>query len=307
MKNVSGRVAVVTGGASGIGFAISRRFCEEGMKVVIGDVDPKSLEQAQETLRAEGFDATAVQCDVRDQASVNALRDSAVAAYGAVHVLCNNAGVGSGGGGKMWEVDLKDWHWAMQVNVMGVVHGIRAFVPLMLEQNEEAHIVNTSSGNGGVCPLPSTPIYAATKSSVTNISECLYAQLEAVTDKIAVSVLFPGPNWMNTGIFNSDRVRPDEFHKADAPPRMAVDFEILKESLLAAGEEFVETPLSDVANTVFTGLVNNQFWMLPTSERTDNSINVRANAMLKRDNPDYMILDRPPAAGGLWFRNSSND
>lgn len=306
MKDLKNKVAVVTGGASGIGFAICRRFGEEGMKVVIADVSQEALNDAQQTLRDEGIDAIAVQCDVRDLASVEALRDAAVNQYGAVHVLCNNAGVGSGGGGKMWEVDMKDWRWAYEVNVLGVVHGIRAFVPLMLEQDCEAHIVNTSSGNGGVSPLPSTPIYAATKAGVTNLSECLYAQLEAVTDKISVSVLYPGPNWMNTGIFNSDRIRPEEFHKPDAPPRMEVNFDILRETLIASGEDFVETPLSDVANTVFEGIVNNQFWMLPTSTRTDDSINKRAEAMLKRAQPDYMIIDRPPAAGGLWFRNASN-
>lgn len=305
MKDLKNKVAVITGGASGIGFAICRRFGEEGMKVVIADVSPEALADAKQTLIDEGIDAIAVQCDVRDLASVEALRDAAVEKYGAVHLLCNNAGVGSGGGGKMWEVDMKDWHWAYEVNVLGVVHGIRTFVPLMLQQDTEAHIVNTSSGNGGVSPLPSTPIYAATKAGVTNISECLFAQLEAVTDKISVSVLYPGPNWMNTGIFNSDRVRPDEFHKADAPPRMEVNFDILRQTLLDCGEEFVETPLSDVANTVYQGVVNNQFWMLPTSDRTDESINKRAEIMLKRAQPDYMIIDRPPAAGGLWFRNKN--
>lgn len=307
MKNLEGKVAVITGGASGIGLAICRRFAQAGMKIVMADVSAEALANSEQGLRDEGFEVTAVQCDVRDLASVEALRDRAVGQYGGVHLLCNNAGVGSGGGGKMWEVDMKDWLWAMEVNVLGVVHGIRAFVPLMLEQDEEAHIVNTSSGNGGISPLPSTPIYAATKASVTNVSECLYAQLEAVTDKISVSVLYPGPNWMNTGIFNSDRVRPTEHEKPDAPPRMAVDFDILRESLEASGESFVETPLSDVAQTVFDGVVNNQFWMLPASERTDNSINERAKAMLGRHQPDYMIIDRPPAAGGLWFRNQQTN
>ena len=173
MKELRGRVAVVTGGASGIGLALAHRFGAEGMRVVVADVEAAALEKAAAGLAAAGVEAAAVRCAVRRPESVQALADATLARFGRVHVVCNNAGVGSGSQGPMWEHEVQDWAWCLGVNVMGVVHGIQAFVPILLRQGEEGHVVNTSSNNGGVAPLAGTPIYAATKSAVTAISECL--------------------------------------------------------------------------------------------------------------------------------------
>ena len=299
MKELRGRVAVVTGGANGIGLALARRFGQEGMRVVVADVERGALDAAARALAAEGFDALPVACDVRRFEQVQALADAALARYGAVHVVCNNAGVGSGSSGPMWEHDLNDWAWCLGVNVMGVVHGIRAFVPILLRQGDEGHVVNTSSGNGGVAPLPGTPIYAATKSAVTVISECLHGQLAAVSDKVRVSVLYPGPNWMRTGIFASERNRPAELAQARPSAGPRVSFEALREQMLAAGLPFAETPLEEVADGVVRGIREQRFWMLPASERTDDAIRARARSMLERSDPDYMLEKRPPAAGGL--------
>src|SRR3954449_2166416 len=214
MQSLAGRVAVVTGGASGIGRAMAERFGREGMKVVIGDVEAPALEQTPGELTAHGLDVIGVVTDVSDFESVERLRDRALDAHGAIHVVCNNAGVGAGASGQMWDHTLNDWRWAMGVNVWGVIHGIKAFVPAMLAGGDEGHVVNTSSGNGGLAPLPGTPIYALTKSSVVTLSESLYAQLQAVGAPIGASVLFPGPNVLRTGLFNSARNRPDELLNA---------------------------------------------------------------------------------------------
>src|SRR5438094_9565103 len=138
-------------------------------------------------LTADNLDFIGVPTDVTSYDSVCSLRDAALSAYGAVHVVCNNAGIGAGAEGPIWEHELNDWRWALEVNLWGVIHGINAFVPVMLEQGDEGHVVNTSSGNGGVAPLHTTPQYAGTKSAVVTLTECLYGQLEAAGARVGAS------------------------------------------------------------------------------------------------------------------------
>jgi NAD(P)-dependent dehydrogenase (short-subunit alcohol dehydrogenase family) len=290
-------VAVVTGAASGIGLAMARRFGDEGMSVVLADVEKPALERATKELAAQGRRVLGVPCDVRSQESVDALAEAALEEFGAVHVVCNNAGVARApGGGYMWQWDLNDWNWIFSVNVMGVVHGIRAFVPILLAQ-DEGHVVNTSSGNGGIAPMRALPDYAASKSAVTQISECLYGQLAAVTDRVGVSVLFPGPRWLDTNLWTAERNRPVEL--AWSKPRRTQSFEGLRQQLTAAGMPFEETPLAEVAELTLRGIRENRFWLIPESAHADASIRARAESMLARSNPRYMIDSRPPAAGGL--------
>jgi NAD(P)-dependent dehydrogenase (short-subunit alcohol dehydrogenase family) len=298
VKQLEGRVAVVTGAASGIGRAIAQRFGEEGMQCVLADVEAPALEETVGALSKAGHDVHGVVCDVRQWESVESLAAEAISKYGRVHVVCNNAGVGGGSHGSMWEYELNDWAWATGVNIMGVVHGIKAFVPILLEQ-EEGHVVNTSSGNGGLAPLPGTPIYAMTKAAVTTLSENLYGQLAAVTDKVKCSVLYPGPNWMRTGLYGSERNRPPEMAQTRTRPTPAPTYDDLKQQMLEAGIAFEETPLDEVADAVVRGIREERFWMLPASERADQMIRTRADSMLGRTNPDYMLDQRPPAAGGL--------
>ena len=153
MKDVVGKVAVVTGGGQGIGRALAEKFTNEGMKVVIADVVPDLVEKTTAELRDEGREVTGVVTDVTSLESVEALRDATLDAFGAVHLVCNNAGIGSGSEGQLWEHHVNDWRWSLDVNVMGVVNGINAFVPTMLASGDDGHVVNTTSGNGGFTPL----------------------------------------------------------------------------------------------------------------------------------------------------------
>ncbi len=288
MRELNGKVAVVTGGASGIGRAMGERFAQEGMRVVLADVEKGPLDAAVSELRDRSLEATGVVTDVASYESVEALRDRTLDTYGAVHVLCNNAGVGSGAEGHIWEHELNDWRWAMNVNVWGVIHGINAFVPTMLAQDDEGHVVNTSSGNGGISPLPSTPQYAVTKAAVVIITECLYAQLRSVESKIGASVLFPGPHMLRTGLWTSWRNRPADLPKERPRQTPYPTLDDIEAQMAAAGIEMQYTPVEEVAARVADAIKAGDFWILPPSDRTDASIRERAESMLKRENPTYL-------------------
>ena len=290
MDDLRGRVAVVTGGASGIGRAMAERFAAEGMRIVLADVEEPALDATVASLCQRGHDVMGVVTDVSDYDSVARLRDAALDTHGAVHVLCNNAGVGAGAEGHMWDHELNDWRWALGVNVWGVIHGIKAFLPAMVDGGQEGHVVNTSSGNGGIAPLPSTPIYALTKSAVVTLSESLYAQLEAagVSDRIGASVLFPGPHMLRTGLFSSWRNRPPEM--ANTRPRRTppTTIESFEKRMADAGVQIDYTPVEEVAGRVVDAIRDRTFWILPPSERSDAQIEARSASMLARTNPTYM-------------------
>lgn len=289
MDRIEGRVAVVTGGGNGIGFAMGETFAAAGMKVVLADVMPDRVEKAVAALKERGYaDVIGVPTDVGDYNQVVALRDAALATFGAVHILCNNAGIGAGAEGAMWEHELNDWKWALAVNVWGVIHGINAFVPTMLAQDDEGHVVNTSSGNGGLSPLPSTPQYAATKAAVVTITECLYAQLQDTGKRVTASVLFPGPHMLRTGLFESWRTRPDRFAKERPRVTPYVTVESLEEQMKAAGVEIAYTEPDEVAAMVLDGIRSNTFWIQSPTERTVEMIRARAESMLKSENPAYL-------------------
>ena len=286
MKEFAGKVAVVTGGGQGIGRALVERFTDEGMKAVVADVVPALVEQTAGELREQGRDVIGVVTDVTSLESVEALRDATLSAYGAVHVVCNNAGIGAGAEGPMWEHELRDWEWALGVNVWGVIHGINAFVPVMLAQDEEGHVVNTSSGNGGLAPLPSTPQYAATKAAVVTITECLYGQLDGT--KVSASVLFPGPHMLRTGLFESWRSRPDRFAKTRPRKTPYTTVEALEEQMKAAGVPIAYTEPAEVADAVLAGIRDDKFWIHPDNPRSDEVLRQRTTSILDRANPDYL-------------------
>ncbi|MEV7318787.1 SDR family NAD(P)-dependent oxidoreductase [Streptomyces sp. NPDC093970] len=294
MELLAGQVAVVTGAASGIGLAMARRFAAEGLKVVLADVEPAALEKAAAGLRADGAEVHARVVDVGVREQVLELAESAYDTYGAVHVLCNNAGVGSGAEGRMWEHDPSDWKWAFEVNVWGVFHGVQAFVPRMIESGRPGHVVNTSSGDGGIAPLPTASVYAVTKAAVVTLTESLYAHLRAEHARVGASVLFPGPHMLRTGLWESHRNRPER-HAKRRPRRTPYrSLDQWEAAMRAAGREVAFTPVEEVAESVVAGIRADRFWLLPESERSDAQIRARARSMLDRVNPSYLesfILD----------------
>jgi NAD(P)-dependent dehydrogenase (short-subunit alcohol dehydrogenase family) len=281
-------VAVVTGGAGGIGRAMGERFARAGMRVVLADVEEGALERAVAELRSQSLEVTGVLTDVARYDSVEALRDRTLERYGAVNLVCNNAGIGAGAEGALWEHELNDWRWAFGVNVYGVIHGINAFVPAMLAGGGQGHVVNTSSGNGGVAPLPGTPQYAVTKAAVVTLTECLYAQLQDTGAPIGASVLFPGPNMLRTGIFTSWRNRPAELAKERPRTTPYATIDDIEAQMRAAGIEPDYTEPEEVAEQVAAAVVAGDFWILPPSAHTDSQIQGRAESMLKRENPSYL-------------------
>jgi NAD(P)-dependent dehydrogenase (short-subunit alcohol dehydrogenase family) len=288
IESLDGKVAVVTGGGGGLGRALGERFAREGMRVVLADVQPSALDATVAELRDAGLEVTGVVTDVSQWESVAALRDRVVEAHGRVHLVCNNAGIGAGAEGRVWEHELNDWRWAMAVNVYGVIHGINAFVPGMLEHGEPGHVVNTSSGNGGVAPILATPQYSVTKAAVVTLTEVLDAQLRDVGAAVGASVLFPGPHMLRTGLFEAWRHRPAEFAKSKARATPPVTLEQYEELMREAGVDVQYTPVEEVAGRVVDAVRAGDFWILPPSDRTDEQIRARADSMLKRENPTYV-------------------
>jgi NAD(P)-dependent dehydrogenase (short-subunit alcohol dehydrogenase family) len=293
MRDVVGKVAVITGGGQGIGRALAERFGAEGMKVVIADVVPQLVETSTTELRAQGLDVIGVVTDVTSLESVEALRDAALSQYGAVHIICNNAGIGSGSEGQIWEHHVNDWRWSLDVNVMGVVNGITAFVPHMLAQNEEGHVVNTTSGNGGFTPLINSAVYATTKAAVTTITECLWGQLREVGAKVSASLLYPStnsPGMLNTGIWRPGANRPERYDRPGAAPKEGRDAlgSYLKR-MEEAGQEVVFAPLSEVADICFEGIRNDTFWITAPSAAQQKKIRDRAESQIEMTAPEYLL------------------
>ncbi|WP_233863318.1 SDR family oxidoreductase [Paraburkholderia adhaesiva] len=248
-----GRVAVITGAASGFGRAFADKAAALGMKLVLADVDKTSLDATVATLRAAGAEAIGVPTDVRDPAAVDALAKATLDAYGRVHLLFNNAGVGTGG--FVWESSAKDWEWVFGVNVFGVANGVRTFTPIMLAQGERAHIVNTASVAGLLSP-PAMSVYNASKHAVVSLTETLYHDLKSVGASVGCSLLCPA--FVPTGIANAERSRPDDLRN-DAPPtrsQQAADLQLQR--AVRSGRL---TP-ADVATQTFEAVREGRFYIL---------------------------------------------
>jgi len=293
MKDFAGKVAVVTGGAGGIGRALIERFTDEGMKAVLADVMPDAVEQTTAELRSQGRDVLGVVTDVTSLESVEALRDAAVAEYGGVHILCNNAGIGSGSEGQLWEHHVNDWRWSLDVNVMGVVNGINAFVPMMIASGEEGHVVNTTSGNGGFTPLINSTIYATTKAAIATMTECLWGQLQETGSKVGASLLYPStrtPGLLKTGIWRPGANRPDRYDRPGAPPKTGRDsLAMYQQRMDAAGLPVVFAPLSEVADICFEGIRDGVFWITAPNADQQAKIRARANSQIEMTAPSYLL------------------
>jgi NAD(P)-dependent dehydrogenase (short-subunit alcohol dehydrogenase family) len=294
IEDVGGKVAVVTGGARGIGAAMGKRFAEAGMKVALTDVLEEQLAQTVRDLRDAGLEVTGHPCDVTTFSSVEGLRDAVVAEYGAVHLLCNNAGVSSGAQGKMWEHDMNDWHWSFDVNVFGVVHGIKAFVPLMLEQGVPGHVVNTSSGNGGLVTLPAGAIYPTTKAAVVTITECLWAQLRDVGALVSASVMFPSTRTgglLNTGIWQPGTNRPERYKRPNDPQPDGFDsLAGFLENMEKAGVEVKFAPLEEIGDLVLEGVQRDKFWIsADNGQGMGGKLQERLESQMAGTAPDYLL------------------
>ena len=279
MQDVRSKVAVVTGGASGIGRALVDRFAADGMKVVVADVETAALETTGRELAARGADVLTVRTDVSKAEDVAALAERTLARFGKVHVVCNNAGVSVGG--PMWEHTLADWEWVLGVNLWGVVHGVRTFVPIMLRQGEPAHVVNTAS-LAGLSSNPFLGIYNVTKHAVVTLSETLAQELAAVGAPVKVSVLCPG--FVRTAIADSNRNRPAEL--ADGADRIRPEaFEQTIRAMIASG-----LAPADVAALVATAIRDERFWVFPHPDITRDRVRARL---------EDILAGRTPAPGPL--------
>ena len=282
MKEFQGKVAVVTGAASGIGRALAERCAQEGMRVVLAGINEQTLMQASQELRDEGASVLAVQTDVSKAGDVEALAQKAFDTYGAVHLLFNNAGVGAGT--IIWESTLADWEWTMDVNLWGVIHGIRAFVPRMIAQDTEGHIVNTAS-IAGLTSGPGLGIYKVTKYGVVTLSETLYHELALRGAKIKTSVLCPG--FVKTRIMDGARNRPARLQNDPAEVKMGPESVALIQFMLQA----VEAGMSpeQVADIAFQAIRDETFYIL-THPETKEAIRVRMEDILQEHNPTFIPI-----------------
>ena len=286
MQDFKGKVAVITGGSSGVGRSLAFALGRLGAKIAVGDVDKAAMAQLRTDLAAENIEALVEHCDVTSPGSLNALADSTQATFGGMQLVFANAGISAGESGPMWEYSQKDWQWCLNVNLWGVINTINAFMPRLAAANQEAHFVVTGSGNGALLVYPDQPIYTASKAAVHAITENLHYQVTAARSPVKVSALFPGPHVVDTGLFNSGRVRPQDLKKeveGNASGISSVDD--MKKMAAQWGIELQTTHPDEVAQMAVEGLRKNAFWLLATTPETDDKIRARAELILSRQTP----------------------
>jgi len=274
MKDFKEKVAVITGAASGIGKAIAERCCEEGMRVILADIEESALIQAEKELKLKGAPVISVVTDVSKQKDVEMLAKETIDTYGAVHLLFNNAGVGIIG--SILQQTMNDYKWVMNVNLWGVIYGMYAFYPIMANQNEDCHIINTSSAAG---VNPGLGVYGITKFGVTALSEMFALGLKTINSKVKVSVVFPGI--VNTGIIECQRNRPEDLINAES----ALDPKLIEQSeqIFNFAKQLYSGPTAmspkTVADIVFNG-IENEILFIFTDLASETGIKIRTEAML---------------------------
>jgi NAD(P)-dependent dehydrogenase (short-subunit alcohol dehydrogenase family) len=286
MQDFNNKVAVITGGSSGVGRSLAFALGRLGSKIAVGDVDQAAMAQLRSDLAAQSIEAIVEHCDVTSPDSLNALADKTTETFGGMHLVFANAGISAGESGAMWEYSQKDWQWCLNVNLWGVINTINAFMPKLVAANQEAHFVVTGSGNGALLVYPDQPIYTASKAAVHAITENLHYQVTAAQSPVKVSALFPGPHVVDTGLFNSGRVRPQDLKKeveGNASGISSVDD--MKKMAAEWGIELQTTHPDEVAQMAVEGLRNNAFWLLATTPETDEKIRARAEMILGRQTP----------------------
>jgi NAD(P)-dependent dehydrogenase (short-subunit alcohol dehydrogenase family) len=287
MKSFQGRTAVVTGAASGFGLEVSRIAAARGMAIVMADVQADALDQAVAEITGLGAQVLPYRLDVSSAAAVEAMAAATRERFGAPHFVFNNAGVG--GGGLIWETSLRDWEWVLGVNVMGVVHGVRVFTPMMLEAaradpSYEGHIVNTASMAGLLTP-PNMGVYNVSKHAVVSLSETLYHDLRLVTDQVRASVLCP--YFVPTGITQSERNRPTEL-KNDKPTRSQIVARAMSDKAVSSGR----VTAAMVAQFVFDALAEDRFYIFSHPQALAN-VQTRMEDIVAGRNPTDPFVQRP--------------
>ena len=295
MKSFEGRTAVITGAGSGFGLEVSRLAAGRGMKLVLADVQQDALDRAAAEMKALGAEVLASRVDVSKADQVEALGAATLARFGAPHLVFNNAGIGAGG--LIWENTLKDWEWVLGVNVMGVVHGVRVFTPMMLEAAKkdpayEGHIVNTAS-MAGLLNAPNMGVYNVSKHAVVALSETLFQDLHLVTDQISASVLCPF--FVPTGITESDRNRPDTLRDVSAKPtRSQLIGKAMSEKAVSSGK----VTAAQVAAFVLDAVANDRFYIY-SHPKSLGSVQTRLEDIIQSRNPTDPFAARPEIAASL--------
>jgi NAD(P)-dependent dehydrogenase (short-subunit alcohol dehydrogenase family) len=286
MKDFKDKVAVVTGAASGIGYGLSERCAKEGMKVVLAGINEDTLKKAEKDIKKTGATTLVVKCDVSKAADVERLAKKTLDTFGAVNLLFNNAGVS--GGSTVWGSTLADWEWVLNVNLWGVIYGIHFFVPVMLRQNDECYIVNTSSG-WGFFTSPGNAPYIVSKHSVVALSETLYRELEQGGHNIGVSVLCPGV--INTKILDCERNRPRELHNKPGEGMDMTDPKV-QEMMKFLKQVFTNGMLPrQVADITFDAIREKKFYILPNMEASMPTVQARMEDILQQRNPTTVTFD----------------
>jgi NAD(P)-dependent dehydrogenase (short-subunit alcohol dehydrogenase family) len=275
MKAFAGRVAVITGGASGLGRALAFRFAREGVKLALADVDERALAATRAELEAAGATAIAAPCDVSSASEVEALAGRTLEAYGAVHIVCNNAGVAPLG--RVWEGTVADWQWTLGVNLWGVIHGVRVFTPILLRQGDEGHIVNTASVAGLITP-PGMGMYNVSKHAVVALTETLHHDLAAQRAKVKCSVVCPA--YFPSGIADSERSRP----AALGADRAKSAEDLAREAQLRKAVQSGRLSAEDIAGLVLEAVRDERFYVI-THPRIKPAVERRMRDILDERDP----------------------
>ena len=272
MKDFIGKTAVITGAASGIGYALAEKFANEGMNIVLADIEQDALDIAVKKISDIGVESCGINIDVMHKDSVDHLFNESVKAFSNIHILCNNAGVASTVvADGIWELDEKDWDWVLGVNFYGTLYGIQSFVPHMINHKEDGHVLNTISLAG---ILPGEAIYGVSKHAALALSESLWQGLKNIKSNIGASVLCPG--FVNTNIIESNRNRPDHLSSSN---KTNFILKKLASSVLKRGKE-----PNEIADTTFDAIKQNHFYILPHTSY-DDMIKERFSRILARTEP----------------------
>lgn len=285
MKDLRDKVAVVTGGAAGIGKGIAEALLEEGSHVVIADIEAPVLASTVEELGPRG-EVRGIVTDVSDFDSMSELAEAVFSEHGACHILWNNAGVTSGGGGNPWDQEPNDWRWCFGVNVFGTSNGILAFVPRMIASGEPGVVVTTSSGDGGIAPVPYASVYASSKAAISCLTESLAHQFIAQKTNLRASIFYPSGGLLETGLWEAQRNRPVELARVrPRPPAPGTTFAEFKAALAAAGRPTETMDLTELGRFAVNGVKQGRFVISHNLEGAGRLLHARADAIANGELP----------------------